>query len=246
MIGASEWVMFYDRYSIAEYERLAERFNPVQFDANALARTAAAAGQKYFTITSRHHDGFSMYDTAVSHYKITNSGFARDPIAELAEAFRDHGVRFGVYVSFLDLHHPAYRGTFRCKNGLAWDEYVDFFHGQISRRSEFVTADIAFHMTFVERVGHDRLLRVWQSFAEAYQVILEITDTGSPDLESVVDAHRLILAAIERRDPSEARRRTEQSLRRGQSQFGERLRGGGTSQQTSRPRARYDVPQEID
>ena len=108
------------------------------------------------------------------------------------------------------------------------------------RRNEFAEADIAFHTTFFERVGHRRLLRVWQSFSETFQVILEITDTGNPDLESVVVDHRRILAAIERRDPEEARRRSEQSLRRGQSEFEQRLgtagsgvaahaRGGGAS-----------------
>jgi len=131
LIGASEWVMFHDRYSVAEYERLAERFNPVNFDAKELAQIAADAGQRYLTITSRHHDGFSMYDTALSDYKISSTTFARDPIAELADACRDHGIRLGFYVSVLDWHHPAYRETFRRKNGLAWDEYVAFLHGQI-------------------------------------------------------------------------------------------------------------------
>jgi GntR family transcriptional regulator of gluconate operon len=108
------------------------------------------------------------------------------------------------------------------------------------RRDDFAGADIAFHTTFFERVGHQRLLRVWQSFSETFQVILEITDNGNPDLDSVVVDHRHILAAIERRDPEDARRQTEASLRRGQSEFEQRLgaaepataappRGGGTS-----------------
>jgi len=108
------------------------------------------------------------------------------------------------------------------------------------RRDDFAEADIGFHTTFFERVGHHRLLRVWQSFAETYRVILEITDNGNPDLDSVVVDHRHILAAIERRDPADARHRSEASLRRGQSEFEERLgeagaataappRGGGTS-----------------
>ena len=95
------------------------------------------------------------------------------------------------------------------------------------RRSDFVQADIRFHTAFFERVGHHRLLRVWQSFSETYQAILEITDTDNPDLESVVVDHRHILAAIERRDREEARRRSEASLRRGQSEFEQRLGAGG-------------------
>jgi GntR family transcriptional regulator, gluconate operon transcriptional repressor len=108
------------------------------------------------------------------------------------------------------------------------------------RRNNFAEADIAFHTTFFERVGHRRLLRVWQSFSETYRVLLEITDTENRDLESVVVDHRQILAAIERRNAEEARRRSEESLRRGQSEFEQRLsadrsgmpaqaRGGGSS-----------------
>jgi Alpha-L-fucosidase len=72
-----------------------------------------------------------MRDTALPDYKITNTAFVRDPIGELAEAYPDHGVRRGFYVSFLDRDHPAYRETFRHKNRLAWDEYVDRIQGQI-------------------------------------------------------------------------------------------------------------------
>jgi GntR family transcriptional regulator of gluconate operon len=98
------------------------------------------------------------------------------------------------------------------------------------RRSDFADADMRFHTELFERAGHRRLLRVWQSFAETYRVILEITDTQNPDLESVVAEHHHILAAIERRDPEEARRRDEESLRHGQSEFERRFgaqAGGG-------------------
>jgi len=91
------------------------------------------------------------------------------------------------------------------------------------RTNEFAEADMRFHAEFFERAGHRRLLRVWQSFSETYRVILEITDSRSPDLESVVEDHRAILAAIERRDADEARRRDEESLRHGQSVFERRV-----------------------
>lgn len=131
LIGASEWVMFHDRYSVDEYEKLVSSFTAEDFDADALASIAADAGQRYLTITSRHHDGFSMYDTALSDYKVTRSPFGRDPIAELAEACARQGVRLGFYVSLLDWHHPGYREALRRKSGLAWDDYVGFLHGQL-------------------------------------------------------------------------------------------------------------------
>jgi DNA-binding GntR family transcriptional regulator len=87
------------------------------------------------------------------------------------------------------------------------------------RRSDFAKADIGFHTELFERIGHRRLLRVWQSFVETYRVILEITDTENPDLDAVVLAHQHILDAIERRDAKEARRRDEESLRAGQADF---------------------------
>ncbi len=91
---------------------------------------AADAGQKYMVITSRHHDGFSMYNTQLSEYKVTNSPFHRDPIQELADACaRRNDVKLGFYSSLLDWHHPAYR--FRKESGLAWSDYIEFLHGQV-------------------------------------------------------------------------------------------------------------------
>ncbi|HRW49484.1 MAG: alpha-L-fucosidase [Caldilineaceae bacterium] len=129
IIGKQEWVMHTDRIPVPEYEKLVPQFNPTRFDADAWVRTAAEAGQKYIVITSRHHDGFSMYDTALSDYKVTNTPFRRDPLAELAEACTRHGVKLGFYVSLLDWHHPAYR--FRAESGLAWADYIGFLHGQV-------------------------------------------------------------------------------------------------------------------
>jgi alpha-L-fucosidase len=130
LLGRGEWVMHWERIPVAEYEKLVSQFNPVDFDAKAWVQLAADAGQKYMVITSRHHDGFSMYDTALSDYKITNTPFKRDPLAELAETCARNGqVKLGFYVSLLDWHHPAYR--FRETSGLAWDDYIAFLHGQV-------------------------------------------------------------------------------------------------------------------
>ncbi len=130
LIGKHEWVMHTDAIPIAEYEQLAQQFSPRNFDADAWVRVCAAAGQRYLVVTSRHHDGFSMYDTAHSDYKVTNTPFGRDPIRELADACARHGgIKLGFYVSLMDWHHPAYR--FRAESGLAWSDYVGFLHGQI-------------------------------------------------------------------------------------------------------------------
>lgn len=126
----AEWIMHGERISVPEYEKLVAQFNPTRFNADEWVRIADDAGMRYMVITSRHHDGFSMYNTALSDYKVTNTPFARDPVAELAEACARNGnVRLGFYSSLMDWHHPAYR--FRAESGLAWEDYLAFLHGQV-------------------------------------------------------------------------------------------------------------------
>ncbi|MCK6578647.1 MAG: alpha-L-fucosidase [Anaerolineae bacterium] len=129
ILAKEEWIMHTGRIPVPDYEKLVGQFNPTRFNADEWARIAADAGQKYMVITSRHHDGFSMYDTALSDYKVTNTPFRRDPLRELAESCARHGVKLGFYSSLLDWHHPAYR--FRQESGLAWSDYLAFLHGQV-------------------------------------------------------------------------------------------------------------------
>ena len=130
ILARGEWVMHNEKIPVAEYETLVQQFNPVNFNADEWVRIAADAGQRYIVITSRHHDGFSMYNTALSDYKVTNTPFQRDPLRELADACARRGdIRLGFYSSLLDWHHPAYR--FRNESGLAWNDYLEFLHGQV-------------------------------------------------------------------------------------------------------------------
>ena len=100
MLGRGEWVMHTEQIPVAEYEKLPQRFNPVQFDADAWARLMVETGQKYMVITSKHHDGFCMYDSEHTDYKITNTAFGRDPVAELAEAFAARDLKLGFTIRF--------------------------------------------------------------------------------------------------------------------------------------------------
>jgi alpha-L-fucosidase len=130
ILAKHEWIMHMDRIPVAEYEKLVPQFNPTKFNADEWVSIAADAGQKYIVPTSRHHDGFSMYDTALSDYKITNTPFKHDPMRELADACARRGdIKLGFYSSVLDWHHPAYR--FREESGLAWEDYLAFLHGQV-------------------------------------------------------------------------------------------------------------------
>ena len=130
LLGRGEWVMHNERIPLEKYEKLAGQFNPLHFNAADWVSLAADAGQKYMVITSRHHDGFSMYNTALSDYKVTKTPFGRDPLDELANACAQRSdIRLGFYSSLLDWHHPAYR--FRQLSRLAWSDYIAFLHGQV-------------------------------------------------------------------------------------------------------------------
>jgi alpha-L-fucosidase len=98
--GIGEWIMNRAKIPIAEYELLAKDFNPVKFDAAAWCGLARDAGMKYLVITSKHHDGFAMFDSKVSRYDVVEATpFHRDPMKELAAACAKVGVRLGFYYS---------------------------------------------------------------------------------------------------------------------------------------------------
>jgi len=106
--GIGEWIQLRARIPNAEYEQLAKQFNPTKFDAEAWVSLAKRAGQKYLTITAKHHDGFCMYDSKVTEYDVVDATpFGRDPMKELAEACGRHGIKLCFYYSQTqDWHHP--------------------------------------------------------------------------------------------------------------------------------------------
>jgi alpha-L-fucosidase len=136
--GVAEWIMNDRQIPARKYERLAQFFNPTQFDADRWVRDFKAAGARYIVITSKHHDGFAMFDSKVSDYDVVESTpFKRDPIKELAEACRRHGVKLFFYYSQLDWHHPDYfpRGHTGLYAGRPekgdWQRYLDYQNAQI-------------------------------------------------------------------------------------------------------------------
>ncbi|GAA4846800.1 hypothetical protein GCM10023310_26070 [Paenibacillus vulneris] len=120
-----EHIMLRGQIPVKEYEALAEEFNPVSFDAEAWVKAAKAAGMKYLVITAKHHDGFALYDSAVSDFNIVKrSPYGRDPMKDLAEACRKHDVKLCFYYSHsMDWHHPDSQGnTHDYPNNIgAWD-----------------------------------------------------------------------------------------------------------------------------
>jgi alpha-L-fucosidase len=103
-----EWIMEWANIPRADYEKFAAQFNPVQFNAAEWVRVAKNAGMKYIVITSKHHDGFSIYNSRVSNYDIVDATpYHKDPIKELALEARRQGLKFCFYYSILDWHWPS-------------------------------------------------------------------------------------------------------------------------------------------
>ena len=103
-----EWAMFHNNWNYAYYETFAARFNPVAFAPAAWARLAWDAGMRYVVFTTKHHDGFCMYDSKHTDFKITNTPYGKDITAELLAACRAQGLRIGLYHSLVDWRHPHY------------------------------------------------------------------------------------------------------------------------------------------
>jgi len=108
LLGRGEWAMFFERIPKEEYARLAERFSPERFDPGAWASLAKRAGMNYMVLTTRHHDGFCLFDSRVSDFTSTRTAAKRDFVAEYVSACRKAGLRVGLYYSLLDWRFPGY------------------------------------------------------------------------------------------------------------------------------------------
>lgn len=139
MLGDGEWVLTNKSLNEKEYQQLAAGFYPSRFDAREWVKAAKEAGMKYICFTSRHHDGFSMFDTKASDYNIVDATpFKRDVVKELAEACREEGIKLFLYYSHLDWHRPDYypwgrtgRETGREAAG-TWEDYLQFMDTQLT------------------------------------------------------------------------------------------------------------------
>jgi alpha-L-fucosidase len=138
VLGDGEWVMQNKKIPIADYEKLPAAFNPIDFNAAEWVSIAKSAGMKYITITSKHHDGFAMFDSKVSDYTIVaRTPYKKDPLKALAEEARRQGLKIFFYYSQLDWHNPDYyprgntgRDAGRAESG-SWPKYLDYMNGQL-------------------------------------------------------------------------------------------------------------------
>jgi len=133
-----EWVMQNRRIRIADYEKLPAQFNPEKFDAAAWVALAKAAGMKYITITSKHHDGFAMFDSQVSDWTIVKrTPWKKDPLKMLADECHKQGIHLSFYYSQLDWHNPDYYPRGRTGESAGrpdtgdWNKYLEYQDAQL-------------------------------------------------------------------------------------------------------------------
>ena len=106
--GIGEWIQAELNIPRDEYEQFAKNFNPVKYDPAEWVRIAKQAGMKYLVITSKHHDGFSLWDSKISDYDVVDSTpYGKDLLVPLSQECKKQGIKFCVYHSILDWHHPS-------------------------------------------------------------------------------------------------------------------------------------------
>ncbi len=151
-----EWMRSREFLSNEEYEKYFRRFDPDLYDPAKWAKLAADAGMKYMVVTTKHHEGFCLWDSKLTDYKATNTPYGKDLLRPMLEAFRSEGIRTGLYYSLLDWHHPDY--TVDVKHPMRynkdyvamdaqrnWQSYLDYMHGQTRELlTEYGDIDVLF------------------------------------------------------------------------------------------------------
>jgi alpha-L-fucosidase len=136
-----EWVKNRERIRDEDYQRYFDHFYPDLYDPATWARQARSAGMKYVVVTTKHHDGFCLWDSALTDYKATNTPWGKDLLRPLVDAFRAEGLKIGFYHSLIDWHHPAFPidGLHPMRDDVVFREaqkhrdirkYAEYLHGQ--------------------------------------------------------------------------------------------------------------------
>jgi alpha-L-fucosidase len=129
LVGREAWALELEGIPVAEYEQLAKRFTPKPNAAQDWAKLARQAGQKYMVLTTKHHEGFCLFDTRYTDYCAPKQACGRDLVKEYVEAARAEGLRVGFYYSLMDWHHPD--GALCTTDEAARKRFVEYIHGQI-------------------------------------------------------------------------------------------------------------------
>jgi alpha-L-fucosidase len=167
-----EWVKHHEQIGDEAYDTYFRHFDPDLYHPDLWASVARAAGMKYFVVTTKHHEGFCLWDSKLTDYKATNTPAGRDLIAPLVEAFRNQGLRVGFYHSLIDWHHPHFTiddlhplrnhpNREKLNQSRDWGRYVEYLHGQVRELlTEYGRIDLLFYdFSYPPQKGRDE----WQS-----------------------------------------------------------------------------------
>lgn len=186
-----EWMKSREKLTTEEYEKYFKHFDPDLYDPKAWAKAAKDAGMKYFVITTKHHEGFCLWDSKYTDYKVTNTPYGKDLLTPMVEAFRAEGLKVGFYHSLLDWHHEDYTVDARHpmrenEEYIAKDKdrditkYADYLYNQVEElMTQFGKIDILwfdFSVAATEKFagkGKD----VWQS-----ERLLKMIRSYQPDI----------------------------------------------------------------
>ena len=195
MPARHEWVKSNERLTTEQYSKYFKYFDPDMYDAKEWAKRAKDAGMKYAVMTTRHHEGFSMFDTQYSDYKCTNTPACRDLIKEYVEAFRAEGLRVGFYYSLLDWYHEDYTLD-RChpqrdipdgdkfNEGRDMHRYAEFMRNQVRELlTNYGKIDILWFDFSIKATENDR--PCWQAKGEKEweaEELIKLARSLQPDI----------------------------------------------------------------
>ncbi len=182
-----EWIKQREEIPGDEYDRYLRYFDPDLYDPNIWAEAASQAGMKYFVVTTKHHEGFCLWDSPLTDYKVTKTPYGRGLLQPMVEAFRSRDLRVGFYHSLIDWHHPHFviDDVHSLRNHPDREElnrgrdqklYAEYLHGQVRQLlTDFGQVDVLWldfsYPTTKERVGKGR--EDWQS-EKLYRMVREL------------------------------------------------------------------------
>lgn len=191
--ATGEWAQFREQIPFERYEGYMRRFKADRFDADEWVEQAVLAGMGYMVFTTKHHDGFCMFDSDHTDYKSTNTPADRDFVGELAGACRDGGIGFGTYFSLWDMHHPGLcDGPERKRPAKPAPEGVDYVHKQVEElmtrygRIDMMWFDGGFGLDDTEAWRSHELIdkiRGWQPGILINDRLLRPCDVTTPENE---------------------------------------------------------------
>ena len=165
MPARHEWVKNFEKISDEAYQKYFDRFDPDLFNPKEWAAKAKEAGMKYVVITTKHHDGFCLWDSKYTDFKVTNTPYGKDLIKPFVEAFRAEGIRIGFYYSLIDWHHPHFTYDYFHPNGPQNHE---------GRKEANKTRDIKKYQQYLK----DQMTEIMTQFGQIDELFLDFSYSG--------------------------------------------------------------------